>query len=53
MRGYKERKKYRLLQNEMQIKHTQYFKKEELFETLKPGQKYNPKATIEKRTIEY
>lgn len=53
VRGYRERKKYKQLQVEMQIKHTQYFKKEELFETLQPGQKYNPNAPVEQKTIQY
>ena len=37
----------------MLLKHQQYFKKEELFETLKQGQKYNASAPLEKKTIEY
>lgn len=35
------------------MKHTMYFKKEELMETLRKGQKYNSKGKIEQKTITY
>ena len=37
VRGFLERQKYKVLQNDMQMKHTLYFKKDELMETLRAG----------------
>lgn len=46
IRGFLERRKYRVLYNDMQMKHTLYFKKEELMETVKTGQAYDAKSPL-------
>lgn len=53
VRGFLERKKYRVLYNETQMKHTLYFKKEELMETLKTGQAYDAKSPLAEVRITY
>ena len=46
VRGYLQRKKYRVLVDKVNTAAGIYFKKEELFETLKTNEKYNPKAAL-------
>lgn len=42
IRGFLERRRYRTLNRELQMKSGIYFKKEEYYETIQQGQKYNP-----------
>ena len=37
----------------MKLKHTLYFKNEEMMETLKGGKRYDPNAPLENKRIDY
>jgi len=41
-----ERRKFKAFGNEMTLSMGQYFKKEELMETIQTGNKYNPNAPL-------
>jgi len=53
IRGWLERRKFRAFEYEMTMSMGQYFKKEELMETIQKGVKHDPNAPIVKKEITY
>lgn len=53
IRGFLERRRYKRFQAEMKLKHTLYFKNEEMMETLNSGQIYDPNAPLAVKRIDY
>jgi len=53
IRGWLERRKFKAFEYEMTLSMGQYFKKEELMETIKSGTKYDANGPLVKKEIKY
>jgi len=53
IRGWLERRKFKAFAYEMTLSMGQYFKKEELMETITPGNKYDPNGPVVINEIKY